>query len=89
MRAVSCNVEEVLRLIAGNIGIGMVPDHLAVPGLAAGDLWQLPPYDLLPTTDVFRISNPNAILNPAEAAFLRHVEDTEPLDHSNSHQSGL
>jgi DNA-binding transcriptional LysR family regulator len=88
VRAVSCNVEEVLRLISANIGIGMVPDHLAAPGLAAGDLWQLPPYDLLPTTDVFRISNPNAILNPAEDAFLRHVADTEPLDHSTEHQSG-
>ncbi|WP_428426698.1 LysR family transcriptional regulator [Pararhizobium sp.] len=87
VRAVSCNVEEVLRLIAANIGIGMVPDHLAAPGLAVGDLWQLPPYDLLPTTDVFRITNPNAILNPAEAAFLRHVADTEPLDHSTEHQS--
>lgn len=87
VRAVSCNVEEVLRLIAANIGIGMVPDHLAAPGLAAGDLWQLPPYDLLPTTDVFRITNPNAILNPAEAAFLRHVADTVPLDHNAEHQS--
>jgi len=87
VRAVSCNVEEVLRLIAANIGIGMVPDHLAAPGLAAGDLWQLPPYELLPTTDVFRITNPNAIFNPAEAAFLRHVAETEPLDHSRQHQS--
>lgn len=85
VRAVSCNVEEVLRLIAANIGIGMVPDHLAAPGLAAGDLWQLPPYELLPTTDVFRITNPNAILNPAETAFLRHVAETEPLDHSHQH----
>ena len=87
VRAVSCNVEEVLRLIAANIGIGMVPDHLAAPGLAAGDLWQLPPYELLPTTDVFRITNPNAILNPAETAFLRHVAETEQLDHSHQHQS--
>ena len=87
VRAISCNVEEVLRLIAANIGIGMVPDHLAAPGLAAGDLWQLPPYELLPTTDVFRITNPNAILNPAETAFLRHVAETELLDHSHQHQS--
>ncbi|MCV9966290.1 LysR family transcriptional regulator [Pararhizobium sp. BT-229] len=89
VRAASCNVEEVTRLIAGNIGIGMLPCHLAASGLAAGELWQLPPYDLLPTTDVFRISNPNAILNPAEAAFLRYVEDVEPLDHSKSHQRNL
>lgn len=82
VRAVSSNVEEVIRLITANIGIGMMPDHLAATGLAAGELWQLPPYDRLPTTDVFRITNPNAILNPAEAAFLAHVADTEALDHS-------
>lgn len=82
VRAVSSNVEEVIRLITANIGIGMMPDHLAAAGLAAGELWQLPPYDRLPTTDVFRITNPNAILNPAEAAFLAHVADTEALDHS-------
>ncbi|ANK75490.1 LysR family transcriptional regulator [Ensifer adhaerens] len=81
VRAVSCNVEEVMRLIASNVGIGMLPDHLASPAVAAGQLWQLPPYSDLPSTDVFRISNPNAILNPAEAAFLAHVADTEPLDH--------
>lgn len=82
VRAVSSNVEEVIRLISANIGIGMMPDHLAAAGLAAGELWQLPPYSTLPTTDVFRITNPNAILNPAEAAFLAHVTDTEALDHS-------
>lgn len=82
VRAVSSNVEEVIRLITANIGIGMMPDHLAATGLAAGELWQLPPYDRLPTTDVFRITNPNAILNPAEAAFVAHVADTEALDHS-------
>ena len=82
VRAVSSNVEEVIRLITANIGIGMMPDHLAAAGLAAGELWQLPPYDRLPTTDVFRITNPNAILNPAEAAFVAHVADTEALDHS-------
>ena len=86
VRAVSSNVEEVVRLIVANIGIGMLPNHLAAAGLAAGELWQLPPYDRLPTTDVFRISNPNAILNPAEAAFLKYVEDVEPLDHSAQHQ---
>ncbi|WP_075291825.1 LysR family transcriptional regulator [Pararhizobium arenae] len=82
VRAVSSNVEEVIRLISANIGIGMMPDHLAAPGLAAGELWQLPPYSMPPTTDVFRITNPNAILNPAEAAFLAHISDTEALDHS-------
>lgn len=86
VRAVSCNVEEVIRLIAANIGIGMLPCHLAAPELGAGALWQLPPYDFLPATDVFRIWNQNANLNPAEAAFLKYVEDVEPQDHSALHQ---
>ncbi|WEX75318.1 LysR family transcriptional regulator [Sinorhizobium numidicum] len=85
VRGVSCNVEEVMRLISANVGIGMLPDHLANPAVEAGKLWQLPPYHDLPTTDVFRISNPNSILNPAEAAFLAHVGDTEPLDHCLRH----
>ncbi len=80
------NVEEVMRLIAANVGIGMLPDHIASESVAAGDLWQLPPYRDLPTTDVFRISNPNSILNPAEAAFLAHVADTEALDHCHHQQ---
>ncbi|EHK73802.1 LysR family transcriptional regulator [Sinorhizobium meliloti CCNWSX0020] len=86
VRGVSCNVEEVMRLIAANVGIGMLPDHIASESVAAGDLWQLPPYRDLPTTDVFRISNPNSILNPAEAAFLAHVADTEALDHCHHQQ---
>lgn len=75
-----------MRLIAANVGIGMLPDHIASEAVAAGDLWQLPPYRDLPTTDVFRISNPNSILNPAEAAFLAHVADTQALDHCHHQQ---
>ncbi|WP_027997731.1 LysR family transcriptional regulator [Sinorhizobium arboris] len=86
VRGVSCNVEEVMRLISADVGIGMLPDHIARPAVAAGELWQLPPYRDLPTTDVFRISNPNSILNVAEAAFLAHVADTEALDHCLDHQ---
>jgi DNA-binding transcriptional LysR family regulator len=82
VRAVSSHVEEVIRLIAANIGIGMLPDHLAGPWVTEGKLWQLPPYDVLPTCDVFRITSPNSILNPAEHAFLAHVADTPVLDHS-------
>lgn len=80
VRAVSSNVEEVLRLIAANVGIGMVPRHLAAPAVAAGRLWQLPPYADLPVTDVFMITNPNSILNAAEQRFLAHVADTDFLD---------
>jgi len=70
VRAASPNVEEVERLILANVGIGMLPVHLAGPLVARGRLWQLPPYDELPTTKTWLIWNRAATLNPAEAAFL-------------------
>ncbi len=73
VRAIAFNVEEVLRLVIANAGIGMLPVHLARPALSAGELWQLPPYEDLPQTETFRITNPGAALNPAERAFLAHV----------------
>jgi DNA-binding transcriptional LysR family regulator len=71
VRAASPNVEEVTRLILTNVGIGMLPVHLAGPLVARGHLWQLPPYTDLPTTKTWLIWNPAATLNPAEAAFLK------------------
>ena len=82
VRAVSSHVEEVTRLIAANVGIGMLPHHLTEPHVAAGELWQLPPYEDLPPQDVFVITNPAAMLNPAEQAFLAHMAGLEPLIHS-------
>lgn len=75
VRALAFNVEEVMRLVIANAGIGMLPVHLTGPARAAGDLWQLPPYGDLPQTETFRITNPGATLNPAERAFLAHVSD--------------
>lgn len=78
VRALAFNVEEVRRLVVANAGIGMLPVHLAASAVEAGDLWQLPPYDDLPETETFRITNPGAALNPAERAFLAHVADVKP-----------
>lgn len=86
VRAISSHVEEVIRLVAANVGIGMLPHHLAAPLAVEGKLWQLPPYDTLPVAEVFRITNPSAILNPAETAFLAHMEDLEPFDDNYHHQ---
>jgi DNA-binding transcriptional LysR family regulator len=82
VRAVSSHVEEVMRLIAANVGIGMLPTHLAEPMAAGGALWQLPPYETLPETDVFIITNRTAMLNPAERAFLATMAELEPLIHA-------
>jgi DNA-binding transcriptional LysR family regulator len=86
VRAVSSHVEEVIRLVAANVGIGMLPHHLAAPLAEQGTLWQLPPYEVLPIAEVFRITNPTAILNPAETAFLAHMEGLETFDDLFHHQ---
>jgi DNA-binding transcriptional LysR family regulator len=70
VRAASCNVEEVQRMICAGIGIGMLPVHLAREPVAQQELWQLPPYDHLPITETFQITNPGSPLNAAETAFL-------------------
>lgn len=84
VRAIAFNVEEVLRLVIADAGIGMLPVHLTSPAIAAGDLWQLPPYRDLPQTETFRITNPGAALNPAERAFLAHVADVPPFRHPSA-----
>lgn len=81
VRAIAFNVEEVMRLVIANAGIGMLPVHLTGPGQVAGDLWQLPPYEELPQTETFRITNSSAILNPAERAFLAHVAEVPTWSH--------
>ena len=70
VRAASCNVEEVQRMIRAGIGIGMLPVHLASLLVARGELWQLPPYDGLPVTETFQMVNPSSPLNAAETVFL-------------------
>ncbi|HVK90128.1 MAG TPA: LysR family transcriptional regulator [Mycoplana sp.] len=84
VRAIAFNVEEVMRLVVANAGIGMLPVHLTGPARASGDLWQLPPYVDLPQTETYRITNPGAALNPAERAFLAHMADVPLWRHSEA-----
>jgi len=81
VRAASCNVEEVQRMIRAAIGIGMLPMHLSQPLVETGELWQLPPYENLPATETWQIVNPNSPLNPAETAFLERCRDVPTCDH--------
>jgi DNA-binding transcriptional LysR family regulator len=82
VRAIAFNVEEVMRLVIANAGIGMLPAHLTGSARTAGDLWQLPPYVDLPQTETFRITNPGAALNPAERAFLADTADVPLWRHA-------
>lgn len=70
VRGSSANVEEVRRMIAAGLGIGMLPVHLAAPYVRSGALWRLPPYDDAPSNDVYLIWNPRTKLNDAERAFI-------------------
>ena len=74
-------------VLVANAGIGMLPAHLTGTALAAGELWQLPPYDDLPVTETFRITNPGSALNPAERAFLGHIADVPSWHWGEAHQS--
>ena len=74
-------------MVAANIGIGMLPHHLVRPFVEAGRLWQLPPYGNLPVSEVFLISNPNAMLNPAEQAFMAVMDGLDLFEDEVQHQS--
>lgn len=78
----STHLEEVRRMIESGLGIGPLPLHVVAADLAAGRLWQLPPYSALPSIDVHLVWNPRARPNPAEAALLaalRQAIATTPL----------
>ena len=70
----SANLEEVRRLIELGIGIGPLPLHVVAADVAAGRLWQLPPYTDLPCVDVFLCHSPALRRNPAEAALLARLQ---------------
>lgn len=81
VRAVTSHVEEAIRLVAANVGIGMLPVHHAALAAVEGDVWLLPLAGTVQPADVWRITNPVAALSPAETAFLRHVAETEAFVH--------
>ena len=77
VRGRSSNVSEVRRMIEIGLGIGFLPLHLADPYLRSGSLWRLPPYDEVPSDDIYLIYNPATNFSPAERIFLAQVFDTD------------
>ncbi|MDO5756072.1 MAG: substrate-binding domain-containing protein [Rhodobacterales bacterium] len=67
LKSVSSSLCEVWRMIMCNIGIGALPVHVAAREVAAGQLWQLPPFAGLPAIDIHVVTNPARSLNRAEA----------------------
>lgn len=79
----SSNLEEVRRMIIAGLGVGPLPLHVAARDLAAGDLWQVPPYDDLPAIDVHLVWNPRSKLNRAEDIMLQGLNakiETTPIE---------
>ena len=70
-QGVSSNLVEVRRMIVANIGIGALPVHVAQRDVERGLLYQLPPYDNLPSVDVHLVTNPKRRMSKAEAEFMR------------------
>ena len=81
VRATSSNVEEVQRIIRTGIGIGILPVHPSRELVASCDLWQLPPYEDQPVTEIFQIFNPGSPLNAAGTVFLERCREVPACDH--------
>lgn len=76
VRGRSCNVPELRRMIEIGLGIGFLPLHLAAPYEQSGRLWRLPPYDEVPSDDVYLVYNPATNFSPAERIFIAQLFDT-------------
>ncbi|RDD62965.1 LysR family transcriptional regulator [Ferruginivarius sediminum] len=81
--ATSSHLEEVRRMIAAGLGIGVLPIHVVERDVRDGLLWRLPPYSHAPAVDIYVVSNPTTQLNRAEQEFLatlrRRIAET-PLE---------
>lgn len=77
VRGRSCNVSEVRRMIEIGLGIGLLPIHLASPYEQSGNLWRLPPYDEVPSDDIYLIYNPATNFSLAERIFLGQLFSTD------------
>ncbi len=82
LKGLSSSLPEVRRMILTNIGIGALPVHVAQKDVQLGHLRQLPPYNALPSVDIYLLTNPRRRMNRAEAVLLAMLEaelDSVPL----------
>lgn len=69
----SSNLDEVRRMILCGYGIGPLPEHIAAPDVAAGQLWTLPPSEGVAPVNIHIAWNPASRFNAAEQAFIDHL----------------
>ena len=77
VRGRTSNVSELYRMIEIGLGIGFLPLHLAAPHEQSGTLWRLPPYENVPSGDIYLIYNPATNFTSAERIFLAQLFDTD------------
>ncbi|MHC5306372.1 LysR family transcriptional regulator [Bartonella sp. LJL80] len=66
----SRNLEEVHRMIAAGIGIGLLPKDVVADDVKSGRLWLLSTFQDTLGADVYFVRNPDMKPTPAERAFL-------------------
>ena len=67
---VSSNEEEVRRLVLAGVGFGALTVEAARPFVEQGALWPLPPYEQLPTTEVYLVTPESLPLTEPEQLFV-------------------
>lgn len=80
----SPNLEEVARMIAAGMGIGILPLASVQDAVDAGTLWNLSGAGADLGADLYLISNPSLEMSPAEVAFQRLLEAEIELDEAAS-----
>lgn len=75
----SHNLEEVRRMIASGLGIGLLPVTAAAHDVAQGTLWPLRITDQELGADVFLVRHPEASDSPAEARFIALLDELRGL----------
>lgn len=70
------NVEDVLRMMTLSRAIAPLPIHAVRGEIAAGSLWQVPPFDDLPVVDVLMIANRPAPTERAAGLLYRAISDS-------------
>ncbi len=78
VRGHSSNVNELRRMIEFGLGIGFLPLHLAAPYERSERLWRLPPYDDIPSDEIYLINNPETNFSQVERLFLKQLLEVKP-----------
>jgi DNA-binding transcriptional LysR family regulator len=78
VRGHSSDVNELCRMIEFGLGVGFLPLHLAAPYERSERLWRLPPYDDIPSDEIYLINNPETNFSQVERLFLKQLLEVKP-----------